>query len=90
MLAHLHARGGTMSVDDALGLAVDAWLAAQTAGAADREADGYQWKCLLLPHGTHLRMHVDGRTEYATVVGDAGRQHGRRESDKLGEDCAFD
>lgn len=77
LVAHLHARGDQLSIDDALGMAIDAWLAADTLRAAGGEANGYQWKCLLLPDGTHIRMTVDGRTEYASVVGDAIMYQGR-------------
>ncbi|UOD31746.1 hypothetical protein INH39_08710 [Massilia violaceinigra] len=73
----MHARGDTLSLDDALGMAIDAWMATDTPPPADGNAKGYQWKCLLLPDGTDIRMTVAGRTEYAVVVGDAIVYQGR-------------
>ncbi|MDQ1923745.1 hypothetical protein [Massilia pseudoviolaceinigra] len=81
MVAYLHATGSNVSVDEALGMAIDAWLAAETARAsramADGTAKGYQWKCLFLPDTTKIRMSFEGRTEYAEVVGDTIMHRGR-------------
>lgn len=62
LVSYLHARGDPRSLDEALGMAIDAWLSADTIRAAGGEANGYQWKCLLLANGTHIRMKFAGRT----------------------------
>ncbi|MFB9244068.1 hypothetical protein IV454_00325 [Massilia antarctica] len=84
LVAYLHATGSKVSVDDALGMAIDTWLAAEKARTArimaDGTAKGSQWKCLFLPDTTQIRMHADGRTEYAEVAGDAILHRGRKVS----------
>lgn len=40
-------------------------------------ARGYQWKELFLPDGTDMRMHFEGETYHARVIGDAIVHEGR-------------
>lgn len=66
-----------MPVDEALGMAIDAWLAADQLRLAGGAVNGYQWKCLFLPDGSHVRMRCKGLTEYAVVTGDRLLYQGR-------------
>ncbi len=70
---HLHSTGNVISIDQAIALAIDAWLEnCQTRPRDDKVEDmrGYQWKTVFLPNKTQLRMTVDDQTYFAHVVGD--------------------
>jgi len=66
---HLRLSGSTLTVTEALALAVQQWIAADQAGAIP--VRGYQWKELFLPATTKLRMLHDEQYFYAEVVDDA-------------------
>lgn len=51
--------------------------AGEPSSDSDVAERGYQWKCLFLPHSTRLRMHVDGASHEAQVVGDRILYQGR-------------
>lgn len=74
----------TMTVTEAAGRAIDAWMAAQRRqsicglGAAElAPLRGYQWKELFLPDGTELRVEAGDRSCYARVVGEHILYEGR-------------
>ncbi len=82
---YLRVSGSHLSMAQAAGLAVRAWIAADRAaqpaahgpsqGPSHRPshgpARGYLWKTLFLPHGTQLRMVHGKQTYLAEVIGDA-------------------
>ncbi|UUZ49418.1 hypothetical protein LP420_03580 [Massilia sp. B-10] len=76
---YLSVSGSRLSMAEAAGLAVRAWIAADRAGSEERAgsgdgslpaARGYLWKTVFLPHATVLRMLHEGQSHLAEVVGD--------------------
>jgi hypothetical protein len=71
---YLSVSGSHLSMAEAAGLAVRAWIAADRAAnppPALPAARGYRWKTVFLPHATILRMDHCGESHLAEVVGDA-------------------
>ena len=74
---YLRVSGSHLTMAQAAGLAVRAWIAADRAaqpaahGPSHGPARGYLWKTLFLPHGTQLRMVHGNQTYLAEVIGDA-------------------
>ena len=65
---YLRTAGSTLTTTEAVVHALRLWIAAQREPAVPLR--GYQWKCLFLPDGTHVRMSYDGTSYYANVAGD--------------------
>ena len=65
---YLRTSGSTLSMPEALRLAIKHWIAAQRVAA--EPASGYQWKLLFLPSGSMIRMRHEEQYYVAQVVGD--------------------
>jgi hypothetical protein len=72
LASHLQLTGSTLSIEQALTLAITEWQAGrnQHSAVAASELRGYQWKTLFLPESTELRIIYGGHSHYAQVVGD--------------------
>jgi hypothetical protein len=70
----LRTSGSTLSISEALRLAIKHWIDAQR--AAVEPVSGYQWKRLFLPSGSLIRMRHEEREHVAEVVGDELRYRG--------------
>ena len=68
--AYLHSHPAAGSLDEVVDLALNAWLARQTASRQGEPGVGYHWKSLFLPAGTQVRFNYDGGAYHAEVVGD--------------------
>ena len=68
--AYLHSHPAAGSLDEVVDLALNAWLARQTASRQGDPGVGYHWKSLFLPAGTQVRFNYEGRAYHAEVVGD--------------------
>ena len=67
----LRRSGKKMSPTEALGAAIETWIALeQQAKQAAEPSRGYQWKTLFLPEGTQVRMTCGDTARYARVEGD--------------------
>ncbi len=78
---YLRVSGSHLSMAQAAGLAVRAWIASDQADRASRvsagattaatmpAASGYLWKTVFLPHGTQLRMRHGDDSHVAEVIG---------------------
>lgn len=65
---YLRTSGSTLSVSEALRLAIKYWIATQRAAA--EPVCGYQWKQLFLPSGSLIRMRHGEQSYVAEVMGD--------------------
>jgi hypothetical protein len=70
----LRTSGSTLSISEALRLAIKHWIDAQRAGA--EPVGGWQWKRLFLPFGSLIRMRHEEREHVAEVVCDELRYRG--------------
>jgi hypothetical protein len=73
LATYLASSGSTLSPGQAAASAINEWLASRAPAngkAAQPGPRGYRWKCLFLPELTQIRMHYDGRTFHAQVIGD--------------------
>lgn len=79
---HLRTAGSTLSLEQAIVLAIGQWRADDGAPSpvASGKVRGYQWKTLFLPDATHLRMFYLGDVYYAQVAGDHILYQGRQVS----------
>jgi hypothetical protein len=65
---YLRTSGSTLRPSEAIGRAIQHWIAAQREAA--EPVRGYQWKCLFLPAGSRIRMRHGEHSYYAEVVGE--------------------
>jgi len=79
LLRQLRQAGSIANISDALGAAVEYWLAEQRrlAPGASEGIRGYQWKSVFLPEGTELRSLSYGQHNSARVEGDQIIHQGR-------------
>jgi hypothetical protein len=79
LLRQLRQTGSTANISEALGVAVEYWLAEQRrlAPGAPESIRGYQWKSVFLPEGTELRSLSYGQPNSARVEGDQIIYQGR-------------
>ncbi|MES2115039.1 MAG: hypothetical protein V4578_07815 [Pseudomonadota bacterium] len=72
---YLRMSGSTLTTTEAVVRAIQHWMEVQRQTAAPLQ--GYQWKCLFLPDGSRVRMHVGDTWHYAEVVGEEIMYQGR-------------
>jgi len=79
---HLRTAGSTLSLEQAIVLAMSQWRAdaGAPAPAASSNIGGYQWKTLFVPDSTLLRMFYLCKAHYAQVVGDHIIYHAKQAS----------
>ena len=72
LASHLQLTGSTLSIEQALTLAITEWQAGHNQPMANQTnaLRGYQWKTLFLPEMTELRIIYGGNSYYARVAGD--------------------
>lgn len=72
LCAYMQESGAAMEVEELAAAAISEWVSEARKRAAVHAGpeQGYQWKQLFLPSGTHLRMYHDGTYHYAQVEGD--------------------